>query len=1137
MRTGQISDRITDSGCRNAATLILKPNPELADLMENICSCKSWDGIIRKLWPKTKYISAACTGSMMQYTAELEFYCGGLPLVSGSYGCSEGASGINLEPLCKPSDVSYTLLPNTVCYEFVPAKIDCVMESQNQDLFNCVSPGESTETKSGDEDTKPVDLVNVKLGQCYELLVTSSREYSSCGDTSSTPGHYVIFWELKEKEGNNVNKLDLKVMEECCSRMEDSLHYTYRLYRKENIIEALEIRVVKQGTFEALMDYFISRGASLSQYKTPVCIKSKEALEILDSRVIAKFFSPKTPMCWRNLPQMPSKFRTSWGVKYLRRFLHGQTDKLLFKKNVPIVAYEDLKPYSYIDRIANGEASLNILLAESVTGFSLRHGTGTSGGQPKLIPVTGKSVDLTPSFVTLYRSVMTKRESSIYSSGCDSHFGDKDGAGKRMELMFAKPDIENPSGLKASAVSSRVFKSIQALLPKLYTSPFETIFCPDTKQSMYCQLLFGLIQQDVVIMIGSFFASTVLRGFKFLENNWQELCPNIRTGQISDRITDLGCRNAASLILKPNPELADLIENIWLPLVSGFYGCSEGALGINLEPLCKPSDVYVSYTFLPDVVYYEFVPIKEECVTESQNRSWRRFYGDRLPQQSTSIPICGERTSEADFLRAVMEAKPLLNPLGFILTEYTRYGDTSSTPDHYVIFWELKAKEGNDEKELDPKVMEECCSRIEDSLHFTYRINFFVGGNELAARQSFQVDVILGQLRSSKHHGHRRRVVGPALAPRSPSPVAEPPKESRPSLGPVHSPKHHGPISGPALAPKSPKHHGPVSGPVLAPKSPKRHGPVPGPALAPTSPKHHGPVVAPALRPTQSPYHHGPTSSPGLSPRSTAPITKPPKESRPSPWPAHSPKHHGPVSGPALAPTSPKHHGPIVAPSSGPTRSPYQHSPNASPGLSPTSTAPVAEPPKESRPSPWPAHSPKHHGPVSVPALAPTSPTPGAAPPKESFASPGSSPWSAHSPDHRGPVSGPTTSTPSPTYVSPVAEPPKQSSAPYSVPTHPPKTSSPSPRSASPQASTPPSFNRPIQAPTSNPPAPPQAIPSQSPIDSSTPPDTQIGSPTSEFEPAVAPAKAFATATNSSVMVLAASVFLSMVLGSFVGVF
>ncbi|MBA0641785.1 hypothetical protein Goklo_026285, partial [Gossypium klotzschianum] len=45
------------------------------------------------------------------------------------------------------------------------------------------------------------------------------------------------------------------------------------------------------------------------------------------------------------------------------------------------------------DRIANGEPS-NILLAESVLEFF--RSSGTSGGQPKLIPVTAETLKLLP---------------------------------------------------------------------------------------------------------------------------------------------------------------------------------------------------------------------------------------------------------------------------------------------------------------------------------------------------------------------------------------------------------------------------------------------------------------------------------------------------------------------------------------------------------------------------------------------------------------------------------------------------------------------------------------------------------------------------------------------------------------------
>ncbi|XVF18815.1 hypothetical protein REPUB_Repub11eG0055700 [Reevesia pubescens] len=359
IKTGQLSDWITDSGCQNAVSLILKPNPELAESIENICSLKSWEGIITKLWPKAKFIDAIATGVMSQYTEALNFYGGGLPLVSNSYVCSEAICGININLLSKPSDVSYTFLPNMAYFEFLPVKKDSVTMCQDQvHQFTGISHQESQEMKSNNEAIEPVDLVNVELGKCYELVVTTSTGlyryrvgdilmatgfhnnapqfqfverqnvvlsvdaektseadllravtkartlldplgfilmgYTSYADTSSIPGHYVLFWELKMKESNDMKELDPKIMVDCCSTMEESLNYSYRIYRKDNTVAPLEIRVVKEGTFDALMDYYVSQGASMNQYKTPSCIKSKEALKILDSRVIEKFFSAKT---------------------------------------------------------------------------------------------------------------------------------------------------------------------------------------------------------------------------------------------------------------------------------------------------------------------------------------------------------------------------------------------------------------------------------------------------------------------------------------------------------------------------------------------------------------------------------------------------------------------------------------------------------------------------------------------------------------------------------------------------------------------------------------------------------------------------------------------------------------------------
>ena len=57
-------------------------------------------------------------------------------------------------------------------------------------------------------------------------------------------------------------------------------------------------------------------------------------------------------------------------TEYLQRFHVERFDKELFKKNVPVVSYEDIKPY--IDRVVNGESS-EVLSARPITGFLLRY--------------------------------------------------------------------------------------------------------------------------------------------------------------------------------------------------------------------------------------------------------------------------------------------------------------------------------------------------------------------------------------------------------------------------------------------------------------------------------------------------------------------------------------------------------------------------------------------------------------------------------------------------------------------------------------------------------------------------------------------------------------------------------------------
>ncbi|KAL0757748.1 hypothetical protein Bca101_095416 [Brassica carinata] len=290
IRSGHLSDWITDLSCRDSVSTILgEPNPELADLIENECGQESWQGIVSRLWPKTKCVETIVTGIMAQYIPALEFYSDKLPIVSSIYGSSETFFGLNVNPLCKPQHVSYTsytFLPNMSYFEFIHVDAD----------------GEAT--------GEIVDLVDVKSGGYYEPLaldratvVLESSDlmltgFTCFGDVSTVPGHYVFNLELKAKVTNDTNVLllDEKVLVEYCCVMEESLSSFYRsLRRKDGPIGPLEVRVVQQGTFDSLMEFFVTRGASITQYKTPICINSVEALKVLEEKVLARFFSDKSP--------------------------------------------------------------------------------------------------------------------------------------------------------------------------------------------------------------------------------------------------------------------------------------------------------------------------------------------------------------------------------------------------------------------------------------------------------------------------------------------------------------------------------------------------------------------------------------------------------------------------------------------------------------------------------------------------------------------------------------------------------------------------------------------------------------------------------------------------------------------------
>ncbi|PWA38110.1 auxin-responsive GH3 family protein [Artemisia annua] len=93
----------------------------------------------------------------------------------------------------------------------------------------------------------------------------------------------------------------------------------------------------------------------------------------------------------------------------------------------------------------------------------------------------------------------------------------------------------------------------------VYTSPNETILCVDSFQSMYSQMLCGIIYRQEVLRCGAVFASGLVLAIKFLTLHWKQLAHDIETGTLNPKITDPNIRACMSKILKPDRELAQFV--------------------------------------------------------------------------------------------------------------------------------------------------------------------------------------------------------------------------------------------------------------------------------------------------------------------------------------------------------------------------------------------------------------------------------------------------------------------------------------------------------------------------------------------------------------------------------------------------
>ncbi|XP_058728192.1 jasmonoyl--L-amino acid synthetase JAR4-like [Vicia villosa] len=327
----------------------------------------------------------------------------------------------------------------------------------------------------------------------------------------------------------------------------------------------------------------------------------------------------------------------SASAEYLQNLgLNGKTNLESFKACVPLVIYKDLEPY--IQRMVDGDVS-PILTGKPITTMSTS--SGTSQGKQKFIPWNDEVFETS---VHIYQTSFAYR---------NREFPIQDG--KALNFIYSNNFSQIKDGVVFGSATGHLFKSpgFKPLLEALKSpncSPDDVIFSPDFHQSLYCHLLCGLLFREELHSISSTFAHSIVYAFRQFEQDWEELVTDIKRGVLSSRITIPSIRAAMSELLKPNPELADLIHkkctglNNWyglvqelfpnvkyiqgimtgsmepylkklrhyageIPLLTSDYGASEGWIGSNVNPNVAPE--FATYAILPQIAYFEFIPIAQ----------------------------------------------------------------------------------------------------------------------------------------------------------------------------------------------------------------------------------------------------------------------------------------------------------------------------------------------------------------------------------------------------------------------------------------------------------------------------------------------------------------------------------------------
>ncbi|KAJ0053146.1 hypothetical protein Pint_01110 [Pistacia integerrima] len=333
---------------------------------------------------------------------------------------------------------------------------------------------------------------------------------------------------------------------------------------------------------------------------------------------------------------------------------HTSIDAATFKRAVPLSSYDD---YAYhINQLASGSLDHDhdhdnqpLLSVDPLVCFF--YSSGTSSMKPKLIPYFDSALSKAASHLAHQGSAAVLRRL----------FPPKQDVNKILCFIYADNITTTKGGFKVMAASTfPLYRSRNESWSRFsyLSSPREVILGSNAEHQMYCHLLCGLRNSEIIDGIINPYAVGLIRAFSFLESKWEQLCDDLRKGYPYLDICDNSMRDSVTEVLGgPRPDLSERIRSIcresnwsgivsklWpnvryircvttgsmrqycskvkyyageVPVLGGDYFASECCVGINLDIVQPPETT--RFVMLPTAAYFEFLPFdleKSEIVSE-----------------------------------------------------------------------------------------------------------------------------------------------------------------------------------------------------------------------------------------------------------------------------------------------------------------------------------------------------------------------------------------------------------------------------------------------------------------------------------------------------------------------------------------